>query len=84
MKDVPKFKRTAATVTAWIAVVLACYAVFVILNTWLLVPENFASVQDKLKIIAAFAVAFIGLVVLARWSFGKSKEFRVSDHSNIE
>lgn len=69
----------ALTALGWVAVVLSVYAALVILNTWFLVPGDPAhttaeNVQTKLKIMLIAAIALVGLISTARWSFRKRVE----------
>jgi hypothetical protein len=71
-----KGKKIALAVAGWVAVCLSLYAVFVILNTWFLAPDDpalsqSANIKIKLEIIACFAASLIGLIAFARWSFRK-------------
>jgi hypothetical protein len=71
-------KRIGLAVAAWVAVVLSFYAVFVILNTWFLVPNNpyltqSQNIKVKLEIIAVSAVALFTFIKFAEWSFRKRK-----------
>jgi hypothetical protein len=66
---------------ACIAVVLSLYAVFVIFNTWLLLPNDPAltasqNMMWRLGITAGSATALTGLVAFARWAFRKQSRSR--------
>jgi hypothetical protein len=76
-------KRIGLAVAAWIAIVLSFYAVFVILNTFFLLPDNPSLTQTQnLKIrwgiIAVSAVVLSLLIKSARWAFKKRKAVRGS------
>jgi hypothetical protein len=79
MDDAAKLKQIAITTGAWTAIVLSVYSVFVILNTWFLVPNDPSKTPSqnltvKLEIIVAFAATLIVLLVFARWAFAKRRQ----------
>ncbi len=72
-----KFKTVARAVAAWLAVVLSLYAVFVILNTWLLVPDDSFSgpspqlIRLKEEVTAISVVVLVALIFFMNWAFKK-------------
>ena len=80
-----KFKTVARAVAAWIAVILSVYAAFVILNTWLMVPNDSLSgpssqlLTSKAEISAVAVVVMTALILFAKWAFKKPNSFRDPD-----
>jgi len=77
-------KRIGLAIAAWVGVVLSFYAVFVILNTFFLVPDNASltqlqNIKIRWEIIAVSAVVLSVLIKFARWAFKKRKAVRNSD-----
>ena len=76
--------RIGLAVAAWAAVILSCYVIFVILNTFFLVPDNPSltlpqNLKIRWEIIAVSAVVLTVLIKFARWAFKKRKAVRNSD-----
>ena len=84
-RSMGKFKTVARAVAAWIAVILSVYAVFVILNTWLMVPDDSLSgpssqlLKLKAEISAGAVVVLTALILFAKWAFKKPNSFRDPD-----
>jgi hypothetical protein len=80
-----KFKIVARAVAAWIAVILSGYVVFVILNTWLMVPNDSLAGPSshlltlKAEISAVAVVVLTALILFAKWAFTKPNSFRNPD-----
>ena len=80
-----KFKTVTRAAAAWIAVILSLYAVFVIFNIWLLVPNDSLSgpspqfLRLKAEITAGTVVVLAALITFARWAFNKPNSFRDPD-----
>jgi hypothetical protein len=80
-----KFKTVARAVAAWIAVILSVYAVFVIFNTWFLVPDDSLSGPSsqlrtlKVEITGVAGVVLTALISFAKWAFKRRSSFRDSD-----
>jgi hypothetical protein len=80
-----KIKSVARTVSAWTAVGMSCYAVFVIFNTLLLVPYDSVVftpsqfVRFKAEIISVSLVVLVALILFARRAFRKPNGERNSD-----
>ena len=80
-----KFKTLTRAAAAWIAVILSLYAVFVIFNTWLMVPNDSLSgpspqlLRLKAEITAGAVVVLAALIMFARWAFKKPSSFRDTD-----
>jgi hypothetical protein len=73
--------QAALAIVAWTAIMLALFAAFVIFGVWGLVPNNpdlttAKNMSEKAEIMAAFAVALIAFVALAKWCFRKRNELR--------
>lgn len=80
-----KFKTFTRVAAAWIAVILSLYAIFVIFNTWLMVPNDSLSgpssqlLKLKAEITAGALVVLVALIMFARWAFKKPNSFRDPD-----
>jgi hypothetical protein len=73
-----RFKTVARALAAWIAIVLSLYAVFVILNTWFLVPDDSIIngpspqlIRLKEEVTAVSVVVLVALIFFAKWAFKK-------------
>jgi hypothetical protein len=84
-RGMSKFKSVSRVVSAWTAVVLSLYTVFVILNTLFLVPYDSVVftpsqfIKFKAEIIAGSVVVLIALIVFARWAFRRPNGYRNSN-----
>lgn len=82
---VGKIKSVARTMAAWTAVGLSLYAIFVILNTLLLVPYDSVVftpsqfVKFKAEIIAVSVGVLVALIFFARWAFRRPNDHRNSN-----
>jgi hypothetical protein len=73
-----KLTTVVRAVAAWIAIVLSLYAVFVIFNTWFLVPNDSIvsgpspqEIRLKSELTAVSVVVLVALILFAKWAFKK-------------